>query len=103
MSQDSWSKETGICVIYINLTIRNPWSDCFEIVGSWGQKLFKHKAWEVEIYRSDTVAELEFKITSQEDHAGITLGLGLISYTLRAQIYDTRHWNYATQCWEIYE
>ena len=103
MSQNSWSKETGICVIYINLTIRNPWSDCFEIVGSWGQKLFKHKAWEVEIYRSDTVAELEFKITSQEDHAGITLGLGLISYTLRAQIYDTRHWNYAKQCWGIYE
>ena len=103
MSQDSWSKETGICVIYINLTIRNPWSDRFEIVSSWGQKIFKHKAWEIEIYRSDTVAELEFKITLQEDHAGVTLGLGLISYTLRAQLYDTRHWNYATQCWEIYE
>ena len=52
MSQNSWSKETGICVIYINLTIRNPWSDRFEIVSSWGQKIFKHKAWEIEIYRS---------------------------------------------------
>jgi hypothetical protein len=90
-------------MIYINLTIRNPWSDRFEIVWSWGQKIFKHKAWEVEIYRSDTVAELEFKITSQEDHAGVALGLGLLSYTLRAQLYDTRHWNYATQCWEVYE
>ena len=82
-------------MIYVNLTVKNPWSDRFEIIRVWSGQLLKHKAWEVEIYRSDTVAEFESKLTVREDHAGITLGLGLFSYTLRAQLYDTRHWDYA--------
>lgn len=90
-------------MIYVNLTIRNPWSDQFEHIGAWAGKLFRHKAWEIEIYRSDTIAEVESKFTVREDHAGIMLGLGLCSYTIRAQLYDTRHWNYTKQCWEIYE
>jgi hypothetical protein len=90
-------------MIYINLTLRNPWSDKFEHVRAWDGRLFKHKAWEVEIYRSDTVAEVEAKVSVCEDHAGVTLGLGLFSYTLRAQFYDTRHWNYAKKEWQTYE
>jgi hypothetical protein len=86
-------------MIYINLTIRNPWSDRFKIINAWSGQLLKHKAWEVEIYRSDTIAEFESKLTVREDHAGITVGLGLFSYTLRAQFYDTRHWDYAEKKW----
>ena len=86
-------------MIYINLTIRNPWSDRFEHVKAWAGQLFFNKAWEIEIYRSDTIAEFESKFTVREDHAGIMLGLGLFSYTLRAQLYDTRHWNYAEKRW----
>lgn len=89
-------------MIYINLTLRNPWSDKFEIVRVWSKQLFKHKAWEVEIYRSDTIAEFETKLTIREDHAGLMLGLGLFSYTLRAQFYDTRHWNYEEKRWHVY-
>jgi hypothetical protein len=81
----------------------NPWSDRFEPIHSWSKKLFKHKAVEVEYYRSNTIAEFECRFTSREDHAGLTLGLGLFSYTLRAQFYDSRHWNYEKKEWEIYE
>jgi hypothetical protein len=90
-------------MIYINLTLRNPWSDCFEPLISRGGKLSTNKAWEIEVYRSDTVAEFETRLTVREDHAGLSLGLGLFSYTLRAQFYDTRHWNYEKKAWEVYE
>jgi hypothetical protein len=90
-------------MICLNLTIRNPWSDRFEIVVAGGKKITQNKAWEFEIYRSDTVIELETRITVREDHAGVVLGLGLLSWTVRAQIYDTRHWNYETKKWVQYD
>lgn len=90
-------------MICLNLQITNPWSDRFEPIRAWGGKLTKHKGWEVEIYRSDTVVELEARFTARQDHAGLTLGLGLFSYTIRIQFYDSRHWNYDTKTWEVYE
>ena len=90
-------------MIHINLTLRNPWSDRFEHIRAWNGQLFKHKAWEVECYRSDTVAEVEAKFTTQEDHAGVTIGVGLFSYTLRAQVYDSRHWDYKLKKWVVYD
>ena len=90
-------------MIYINLSLKNPWSDRFEPVWSWSKRLFEHKAVEVEVYRSNIIAEFGSRFTAREDHAGLTLGLGLLSYTLRAQVYDTRHWNYEKKAWEIYE
>jgi hypothetical protein len=81
----------------------NPWSDCFEPVWSWGKAVSKYKAVEVEVYRSNTVAEFEARLRFREDHAGLIIGLGFLSYTLRAQFYDTRHWNYEKKAWEVYE
>lgn len=90
-------------MIWINLILPNPRSDKFEHVRAWAGTLIAHKAWEVEIYRSGIVAEVEAKFTVHQDHAGLTLGLGLFGYTLRAQLYDTRHWNYEKKAWETYE
>ena len=90
-------------MIYINLSLMNPWSDCFKPVRSWDKKITKNKAVEIEIYRSNTVIEFEARLRHREDHAGLTVGLGLLSYTLRAQFYDTRHWNYEKKAWEVYE
>ncbi len=90
-------------MIYINLSLINPWSDRFEPVWSWDKKLTKNKAVEIEVYRSNTVIEFEARLRHREDHAGLTIGLGLLSYTLRAQFYDTRHWNYEKKAWEVYE
>jgi hypothetical protein len=86
-------------MIVLNLAINNPWSDRFEPLRAWGGKLFKHKAWEFEIYRCETIVELEARFSIRTDHAGLTVGLGLFSYALRAQLYDTRHWDYNTNNW----
>lgn len=90
-------------MINLNLCITNPWSDLFKHVYARTGKLSKHKAWEFEIYRSDTVAEFELRASTRQDHAGVTLGLGLLSWTLRAQIYDTRHWDYEAKTWVKYD
>ena len=90
-------------MIYLNFSLMNPWSDCFEPVWSWGKAVSKYKAVEVEVYRSNTVAEFEARLRFREDHAGLAVGLGFLSYTLRAQFYDTRHWNYEKKAWETYE
>jgi hypothetical protein len=90
-------------MFYLNLTINNPWSDRFEIIRAWGGKLFKHKAWEIEIYRCETIAELETRFSIRTDHAGLTVGLGIFSYALRAQLYDTRHWDYNTNNWSTHD
>ena len=90
-------------MIYLNFSLMNPWSDCFEPVRSWGKAVSKYKAIEVEVYRSNTIAEFEARLRFREDHAGLTIGLGFLSYTLRAQFYDTRHWNYEKKVWETYE
>ena len=89
-------------MITVNLTVTNPWSDRFEPVYSTGGKLTAHKAWEVESYRSDTIAEFELRLSARQDHAGITLGLGLFSWTVRVQLYDTRHWDYERKEWHDY-
>lgn len=78
-------------MITINLCITNPWSDRFEPLWSWGSRIVTHWAWEFEIYRCDTLAEIELRVAPNQDHAGVTLGLGLLSWALRAQIYDVRH------------
>jgi hypothetical protein len=88
-------------VITVNLCITNPWSDRFELLGSWGGRILANWAWQFEIYRCDTLAEIELRATQGQDHAGVTLGLGLASWALRAQIYDVRHWDQATSQWDI--
>jgi hypothetical protein len=89
-------------MICINLSLINPWSDRFEPSWSWGTSVSKYKAIEVEVYRSNTIAEFETRLRFREDHAGLTIGIGLLSFTLRAQFYDTRHWNYAEHRWMDY-
>jgi hypothetical protein len=90
-------------MIYFNFTLRNPWSGKFEHKFAASKKISKHKCWEFEIYQCDTVLELEGRISVREDHAGVMLGVGLFSYVMRFQIYDTRHWNFDKQQWEIYD
>ena len=89
-------------MIYLNLTVNNPWSDRFNHVFAKSGKITKHKAWEFEVYRSDTIVEFETRLSIRQDHAGFQLGFGLFSWTVRFQLYDTRHWNYDKSQWEVY-
>jgi hypothetical protein len=91
-------------MININLQVVNPWSDKFEPLRFWHGKVSKNKAWELQTYRSNTVAELEFRFSlAREDHVGLTLGLGLFSWTVQFRFYDVRHWDYENNCWIEYE
>ena len=41
--------------------------------------------------------------TEKEDHAGTTLCIKLICIELYWEWYDTRHWNYDNDTWEVYK
>ncbi len=90
-------------MIKISFSIINPWSDKFDAGYSWYGKLTKNKAWEVQFYRSNTIAEALAELTHRQDHAGLGLELGLLSFNLTFKLYDSRHWNYATKSWETYD
>ena len=89
-------------MIHIGFTFENPWSDLFDPGYCWGGSITKNKAWEVQAYRSNVLAECEFRINTRSDHAGVKLEVGLFSFSFVVQLYDTRHWNYDTGTWEIY-
>jgi len=80
-------------MINLNLTIENPWSDKFDAGYSWSGMITKHKAWEFQAYRSNTILEAGLRFNTRTDHAGITLEFGAFSFSFVAQIYDVRHWD----------
>lgn len=89
-------------MIRFHFGIDNPWGTRFKNLGCLSGGIFKHKAWELEhYYHSGSFAEIEFSITTRQDHAGIRLVVGLLGYSIGATIYNTRHWNYETNKWEI--
>lgn len=91
-------------MININLQLVNPWSELFEPLRFWHGSVTKNKAWELQTYRSNTVAEFEFRFSlGREDHAGLTIGLGLFSWTAQFSLRDVRHWDYENNCWVEYE
>lgn len=90
-------------MIKFNFIIENPWSDRFDAGYCWGRKITKHKAWEFQAYRSNVIFEKGLYITTRQDHAGIKLEFGVLTFSFVLQIYDTRHWNYDKNCWEVYD
>jgi hypothetical protein len=91
-------------MIYFNFNIRNPkWWERFENIKCWmGETPFKHKFWEVEVIKNDNLLRLEFEVTTQQDHAGARLELGLLGYEAHFTFYDNRHWNSEEHRWMIY-
>lgn len=92
-------------MINIHLSINNPWAkENFKNLFCRGGKITKNMAWEFEIIRySYTFAEFNTSYTVRQDHAGFDLEIGLFGYSMHFQIYDSRHWNYTNNCWEIYK
>ena len=90
-------------MINIRFSITNPWSRLWDAGWSWANQLTKNKAWELQIYRANIVAEFQFEFTHRRDHAGLRLEFGLFSWCATFVIHDTRHWNYATERWETFE
>lgn len=87
-------------MINFNLTLQNPFSDLYSRIRLWqGLGPFKHKNWEFEIYRSSDLIRAVFELTFYQSHAGLRLGVALLSFNIDFSFYDTRHWNYEENNW----
>lgn len=89
-------------MIYVNLNIDNPFSDRWSTIFNKNGLLPKHKAWEFNGYRTNHLFNVGFKLNFKGDHAGLQIELGLLGRSLEFSVYDTRHWNYEKDSWEIY-
>lgn len=69
-------------------------------------RIVGNKCWELEIESNKPDWKLEFKIDFQpsgRDHGGLELKIDLFKLIeIRFVIYDSRHWDYENDCWEIY-
>jgi len=78
--------------------------DHFKNLGCISGQLSKHTAWELEhTYYSGSLLDIDTSLSTREDHAGFDFTLGLFGYGVNFRIYDTRHWNYETNKWEVYD
>lgn len=85
--------------------IANPWAkEDFKNLRHADGSFTKHKHWEFEIIRhSYDLFEVAINFTVRgQDHAGLRLSLALFGYSVKLDIYDSRHWDYDNNCWEIY-
>jgi hypothetical protein len=89
-------------MIYLNLNIRNPWSNRFENVWNNSKPITKNKWWSIQILKTDNWFRFEFQYTVMQDHAGVGVEFGLLGWEFHIGVHDNRHWNYTDKCWEEY-
>lgn len=90
-------------MIYINLSINNPFSNRFEHVLLKHGIVTQNTAWEFNIYRSATIVAFKFDLTGRRDHAGVRLELGFLGYEVEFHMYDVRHWDNENSTWMEYK
>jgi hypothetical protein len=90
-------------MIHLSFGLSNPWGRPFENLWNRSGLITRHTAWEVEILQTNQLFGFEFWYTQRQSHAGLTVELALLGYSLSFMIYDTRHWNYETNTWEVYD
>ena len=91
-------------MIHLKCSIENPfWGDRFESIG-WkaGGTPLKHKFWEIQVMKDTELIAVDFRFTTQCDHAGVELLLALFGYSINFHFYDNRHWNYEQGRYYIY-
>ena len=90
-------------MIYFNINIRNPLWNRFKSIWHRAGTPKNHKCWEFQVIQNDELFRIEFSWTTRQDHAGVTLELGLFGYTAMFSYYDTRHWDYDKNNWVQYD
>jgi hypothetical protein len=80
-------------LINLQFQLSNPFNwDYFKSLGSVHGQLTKHKFWELEHnFYGNSLLDLDFHIATKEDHAGISLTVGVLGYGVHFHIYDHRH------------
>jgi hypothetical protein len=89
-------------MIHINFALSNPWGKDFKNLWNRSGTIVRHKAWEAEILRNRQLIGFHISYTIRQDHAGLSLEIGLFGYSISFQIYDTRHWSYKRNGWVSY-
>ena len=91
-------------MITLMLNLTNPFAkEKFDNLFCRSGMITAHKAWEFELIKySRTFLKAEVRWTVKTDHAGPSIGIGLLGYEISIQIYDTRHWDGKTNAWEVY-
>jgi hypothetical protein len=89
-------------MININLSLINPFSDRWDMLWYRHGLVSQYKAWELNGYRTHYLIELSLRLNIRGDHAGVNLELGLFGYSIELALYDTRHWDYENNCWELH-
>lgn len=90
-------------MIYVGFNIANPWSKRWTNV--WNKVYptpHPNKYIELEVLKDSTILAASFNFTTRQDHAGLTVEVGLLGYSFLFQLYDTRHWNSKEGRWMRY-
>jgi hypothetical protein len=92
-------------MIYFRINVQNPlWRNRFDNVKCWsGKTPWKNKFWELQIMEDASLIAVELDCTLFRDHAGLTLEVGLLGYSVNFKIYDNRHWDTEKDCWVKYD
>lgn len=80
-------------MMHITFGLKNPFSDRWANIFNRSWVIAKTKAAEFEIYRDTVIVSFAFRWTIRQDHAGMSVEIGLLGYTASLQYYETRHWN----------
>ena len=86
-------------MINFHFKLDNPYSDRWGFLWSKHKIIFKHKAWELSAYHTNTIVELYFHYRIRCDHAGVKFMFSLFGYSIEFNLYDTRHWDYEKNTW----
>jgi hypothetical protein len=83
-------------IIDIRGQISHPFNwEYFKSLGSVHGRLGEHRCWELEhTFYARSLFDFELSWSTREDHAGASIGLGLLGYGVHFSIYNTRHWDY---------
>ena len=94
-------------MLKFNLEIRNPFFKNSDFKNLWFKSgsFNPHKHWELQLMHYDwNLFELNLVISwLGEDHAGPKLEIGILGYQFAVSVYDSRHWDYETNTWEVYD
>lgn len=65
-------------------------------------RLFQNKYFEfqTDFPHDSDYFNIHLKWKKESDHAGISFYFEVFGFSLSAEIYDNRHWNYENNCWE---
>lgn len=92
-------------MLNFDLVLHNLWSkEKFKALWNKSGSITEYKHWELELtsYSKDFLGIRLDTRWRGRDHAGFSVEFILLGYNLHANIYDSRHWNYENNSWEIY-